>query len=243
MKQSTRASDYGAIRPYDETIPLPPPIVEIQSAPVSTTETNLGFVLTIANLAVTGIIIIAMMIDGTQAGRAIVVGAIYFATTTGSFALVVTGTLSAIVNGWQRERTERQRIVAYRELGELTLEWKLSVEETRQLELVGRRPPAEGVQRVSPLNSYVAPFADGEQAQVEGVRWASMLYDTAGRPDRKRVHADGRIKVRMIGSKRGSGSREAGRWLLRQGIIKRVPGGYALNLDHYPNRDSLRHLL
>jgi hypothetical protein len=47
----------------------------------------------------------------------------------------------------------------------------------------------------------------------------------------------------MIGSKRGSGSRDAGLWLLRERIIEKVPGGYRLNIRDYPTRDSLRHLL
>lgn len=237
----TVAPQYPAV--YEETAIMPPPsYVEVPSQPANV-ETNLGFVLTVANLAITGIIIVAMIVDGTQAKNAIVVGGLYFATTTGTFALVVTGTLTAIVNGWQRERTERQRIVAYRELGELSLEWKLAIEQTRQLELVGRRPSAGDVQRVSPLNTYVPAIADGDEAQAEGIRFAMSLYDTQGRPDGKRVHSDGRLRGRMIGSKRGSGSRDAGRWLLREGIIKRVAGGYSLNLRDFPTRDSLRNWL
>ena len=69
------------------------------------------------------------------------------------------------------------------------------------------------------------------------------LYDTHGRPDSKHVHGDGRLRGRMLGSKRGTGSREAGRWLLRSGIIQRVRGGYALDVIRFPSRDSLRHLL
>lgn len=246
MYKSTRAGDNGAIRPYvlDETVPLPPPIVEVSAAtqPV-TVETNLGFVLTVANLAVTAILIVGMLINGSQVRVAIVVGGVYFALTTTAFVFVITGALTAMVNGWQHERTERQRIEAYRELGEMALDWRLAVEETRQMELQGRRPPTEGVQRVSPLNTFVAPFADGEQAQVEGVRFAMGLYDTKGRPDPQRVHPDGRLKIKMCGSKRGSGSREAGVWLLRVGIIRRVKGGYRLDIDRYPTRDALRHLL
>lgn len=235
------------VSPLDEVAPMPPPFpyatsVEVQSQP-ATVETNLGLVLTVANLAVTAILITGMLINGSQVQSAILVGGAYFAGTTTAFVFVITGALTAMLNGWQHEKTERQRIQAYRELGELAIEWRLAVEETRQMELEGRRPPTEAVQRISPLNSYVAPFADGEQAQVEGVHFAMTLYDTLGKPDPTRLHPDGRLRGRMIGSKRGSGSREAGRWLLREGIIKRVQGGYALQLDKYPTRDTLRHLL
>lgn len=225
----------------DEFMP-PPSYVEVRPTVTPATETNLGFVLTLANLMVTAIIVVAMMLDGAQAQNAIIYGALYFALTMGVFALVVTGALSSIVNGWQHERTERLRVEAWRELGALGIEWRLAVEETRQIELLGRRGSADPLPIAGPQN-YVAPFGDGEQAQVEGVRFAMALYDTHGRPDPKRVHGDGRLKIKMCGSKRGAGSRDAGRWLLRAGIIKRVRGGYALDVARFPTRDSLRHLL
>jgi hypothetical protein len=143
----------------------------------------------------------------------------------------------------ERETTERIRIEAWREIAERAFEWKIAIEETRQLELAGRRTPTGDVHRVSPLNSFVPAIADGEEAQQEGIRFALGLFDTHGRPDAKKLHPDGRLAGRMIGSKRGSGSRDAGLWLLRERIIEKVPGGYRLNIRDYPTRDSLRHLL
>lgn len=226
----------------DDLVP-PPPYVDVRPTPPPATENNLGFILTLANLMVTAIIVVAMMLDGTQAMTAIIVGSVYFAVTMLGFSLVVTGALSGIVAALAHESTERQRIEAYQELGERALEWRLAVEETRQIEMLGRRPHADPLPSTGQIQSYVAPFADGERAQVEGVRFAMSLYDTQGRPDPQRLHRDGRLKVRMIGSKRGSGSVEAGRWLLRAGIVKRVRGGYALDVGRFPDRDSLRHLL
>jgi hypothetical protein len=228
--------------PSEEIFALPPPSIEVRPSPPATIETNLGFVLTLANLMVTAIIVVAMILDGTQAKNAIIAGSLYFAVTMTGFALVVTGALGSMVAALAHEHTERQRIDAYEALGLESFAWRMAVEETRQIELLGRTPPTEGVQRTSPLN-YVAPFADGEQAQHEGVRFAMGLYSTMGRPDPKHVHPDGRLRGRMLGSKRGSGSREAGRWLLRAGIIQRVRGGYALDISRFPTRDSLRHLL
>ena len=247
MDYDNRRARQGAIQPYnaafDEAIALPaPPIVEASSQVA--VETNLGFVLTIANLLLTAILITGMLLNGSHVQRAIMVGGLYFAGTSIVLVFVLTGAMTAMVNAWQRERTERLRVLAYRELGEMALDWRLAVEETRQMELQGRsRPSADAVQRLSPLNSYVAPYADGEKAQVEGVRFAMGLYDTLGRPDAKRVHPDGRLRGRMIGSKRGSGSREAGLWLLQVAIIRRVKGGYALNLARFPTRDSLHIFL
>lgn len=237
---TTKHVQYPAV--VDDVVILPPNSVEVSQQPASV-ETNLGFVVTVANLAVTAILITGMLLNGSQVQNAIITGGIYFAATTTAFVFVITGALTAMVNGWQREKTERQRIMAYRELGEMSIGWKLAVEETRQLELMGRRGGAGDVQRVSPLNSFVPAIADGEEAQAEGVRFAMSLFDTRGNPDGKRLHPDGRLKIKMCGSKRGSGSREAGLWLLREGIIRRVRGGYALAVDKYPTRDSLRMYL
>ena len=239
---------YGAARNYqigmgDDVLLPPPAVVEMAASQPATIETNLGFVLTVANLAVTAILITGMLLNGSQVQTAIIAGGVYFALTTTVFVFVITGALTAMVNGWQREKTERLRVEAWRELGAMALDWRLETERTRQIELEGRRPPTEGVQRVSPLNNYVPAIADGHAAQAEGVRFAMSLYGTTGRPDPRQVHADGRLRQKMLGSKRGSGSRDAGRWLLREHIIERVAGGYRLRIDQFPTRDALRHYL
>jgi uncharacterized integral membrane protein len=222
-----------------EEVAPPPPMIEVQrNSP--TVETNLGLVLTLANLMLTAIIVIFLIVDGTQAIIALIVGAIYFTITMVVFTLLVTGSLPIILADFSRERIEHHRIDAYQELGMKVLEWRLAVEQTRQIELMGRRPPADPVQTAS---NYVPAIADGERAKVEGVGFVMGLFDTQGRPDSTRLHRDGRLRIRMIGSKRGSGSREAGLWLLKQGIVKKVAGGYALDLKQFPHRESLRHLL
>lgn len=234
-------SKYNYVAALDE-LPPPPQYVDVQQNRPATVETNLGFVLTLANLMLAAIIVIAMLLDGTQVMLAIIAGSVYFAVTMVFFTLLVTGSLTMILADLSRERAEHHRIDAYENLGEQAIQWRLAVEETRQIELLGRRPHADPLPPPQ-IQSYVAPFADGEKAQVEGVRFAMSLYDTQGKPDTTRLHSDGRLRGRMLGSKRGTGSPEAGRWLLRAGIIQRVRGGYALNLEKYPARDTLRHLL
>lgn len=235
-------NDLTTRRSSEEIFALPPPpITDVETHPQNI---QAGLIIVVsANLAVMIIVISGMMVGGAKPVEAIIAGVAYFTLTSPIYLAIVTGVLSTVIVRYAREKTERIRIDAYQELGERAIEWRLACEQTRQIELLGRRPPTEGVQRTSPLASYVAPFADGEQAQVEGVRFAMGLYSTVGHPDPKRVHADGRLKQRMLGSKRGSGSREAGRWLLRAGIIQRVRGGYALDVGRFPTRDSLRHLL
>ena len=257
MQNYTRSPAHltSGVSTFDELAPPLPNYVEVQAQP-ATVETNLGFVLTVANLAVTAILITGMLVNGSQVQSAFLIGGAYFATTTTAFVFVITGALTAMVNGWQREKTERLRVSAYRELGTMSLQWRIAVERSRQLEmqpappsLPVHRPDVEGVQRVSPLNTFVEPYVDADRAAIEAVRWAEQLYDRTalGAPDPRKVQLSGeslgRLRVRMIGSKRGGGSRDAGVWLLRQGVIQKVAGGYALRLEAFPYRHYLHALL
>lgn len=247
MNHNGRA-DYGAIQKYasfDEAIPLPTPMVVEQPAqqqPSPAHDAIVGKTVTWANLGVTAIIIVAMLRDGSKVQTALIVGSCYFALATGLYVLTTSGTLTAIVNVWQSQRTERRRIDAYQELGVAMLEWRMMQEQA----LAERRPSTASVHRLSPLGdspNYVTPYLDGEQAAVEAVRFVTSLYDANGLPNRRKVHPDGRLAVRMPGSKRGGGSREAGLWLLRNGVIRRVERGYALDLLAYPTVDRVRRLL
>lgn len=269
-------SKYNYVSALDEISP-PPPTIEVSRNQPATVETNLGFVLTIANLLITGIIITAMMLDGTQVLAAIIAGSVYFAVTMIFFTLLVTGSLTMILADLSRERAEHHRIDAYENLGEQAIQWRISVERNRHLELTQqalpqqltrriaaletelleqgtRRPPAHPPTYVTPYDNIgKAAFAD-EGPQVdstaqEAVAWLSGLYNDLGQPDHKKVQlvgdaaSLGRLRVRMLGSKRGQGSREAGLWLLNQGVVKKVAGGYQVQLHHFPSRESLRNLL
>lgn len=249
MNQSTPRADYGATRPFvlDE-LPLPPgnplgAVAEPETFHVSDHETNAALIVTVAaNIAMSLIIITAMILDGSKANRAIIAGGLYFLVSTITFSFVITGSLTAILGRWARETTERKRIDAYLELGERMLEWRM----LQELALTTPRGPTQPTHRLSPLGdapNYVAPYQDGERAAVEGLRWAVGLYDVGGYPDRRKVGADGRLMCRMIGSKRGGGSRESGLWLLRQGVIVRVRKGYALDVARYSTVADVRRLL
>lgn len=258
----------------DEIAPLPPPPPEAPSKPIPV-ETNLGFIVTSANLLITGIIITAMMVDGTQAKNAIIVGALYFAITMASFALVVTGTLSTIVAALAKERTERQRIDAYQALGEQAIEWRREVEANRAAEIQAQSLPTQLTRRIAALEeellerrlstdplrnvaTFVAPYDNRSQAAhadaprvapavdttaQEAIAWLNDLYDELGNADRRKVRPDGRLRVRMLGSTRGPGSRDAGRWLIDRGAILKVEGGFALNMRYFRTRENVRNLL
>lgn len=231
------------ITPSFEEIPPPPAVYEEPAPHVTDQQTQAALItVTVANVAMSLIIIVAMVLDGSKAGRAIIAGAFYFLASTVTFSFIITGSLTAIMGRWARETTERRRIDAYESLGELMLEWRMM----QEIGLGERRGSTEGVRRLSPLGdspNYVTPYLEGEQAAVEAMRFAVALYGADGRPDRRKVQADGRLAVRMIGSKRGGGSRESGLWLLRQGVIVRVRKGYALDLLKFPTVESVRRLL
>jgi hypothetical protein len=249
MTQLTPRPDYGATRNFvlDDVQMPPAAVIETETLHVSDHETGspLGAALIVtvaANIAMSLIIITAMILDGSKANRAIIAGGLYFLVSTITFSFVITGSLTAILGRWARETTERRRIDAYLELGERMLEWRMMQE---QVPAVPRGPTA-AMHRLSPLGdapNYVTPYLEGEQAAVEGLRWAVGLYDASGQPDRRKVGADGRLLCRMIGSKRGGGSRESGLWLLRNGVIVRVRKGYALAVDRFPAVETVRRLL
>jgi hypothetical protein len=237
----SRVTQHPAV--YDDVVVLPPSPTPLEGEPAPQNIQAGLLIVVSANFMVMGIVMGGMWAGGMNPVAIILSGIGYYTLSTPIYLALVTNVVTNMYSRHERETTERIRIEAWREIAERAFEWKIAIEETRQLELVGRRGATGAAQRVSPLNTFVPAIADGEEAQSEGARFASSLYDTLGRPDAKKLHSDGRLRGRMIGSKRGAGSRDAGRWLLKERIIKRVRGGYALNIAHYPTRDTLKHLL
>ncbi len=232
-----------------------------------------------ANILVTAIIIAGMLIDGTATRRAILSGVLYFAPTTIVFVLALTGTLTDIVRGRQREITERIRIDAYADLAEQALQWRVLVEENRRLELQREAMPADLQRRLAaveydllqrslpapgpqtPGSTFVTPYdnrkrgAFAEETQpshdttaAEAIKWVSdELYTDTGAINHKRVLLTGDargmiVNTKVIGAKRGPGTKEALRWLLDRRVLRKIPGGYALNVDMVPRREDLRYI-
>lgn len=246
QEYSTKRVQYPAV--YDDTysagvVVLPPSPTTLEGEPAPQNIQAALIIVVSANFAVMTTVIIILLFSGVPPLPTILGGIGYYMLTTPLYTAMVTGVITTMYSRREREKTERIRIEAWREIAEHGFEWRLAVEQTRQLELMGRRGGAHPAQRVSPLNSFVPAIEAGEEAQQEAVRFAMGLYATNGKPDPKKLHPDGRLAGRMIGSKRGAGSRDAGRWLLKERIIERVSGGYRLRIDSYPTRDSLKHLL
>lgn len=257
--------------------PPPAPAPEPPSIRRDVQAESAWLVLTLANVLVAAIIIIGMVLDGSTAKRAILFGAIYFFPTMAIFVLALTGTLTDVIRGGQMQRTERQRIAAYADLAELAIQWRLTIEENRRLELESQALPADLQRRLAAIESdllerslpaptapgatYVTPYdnrprgAFASETQpahdttaTEALAWAMSLYTDTGLPDPRRVQllgkpdAIGKVKGEVLGSKRGEGSREALLWLLHRRVLKKVPGGYALNLSAFPRREELRYI-
>jgi hypothetical protein len=228
----------------------PPDPKPVDSPAAPQLDVGLGCVVISANVLVTVVIVVGVWIDSSEAGRAILSGALYFGITTPVYVSMVTNTLTSVVATWQRERTERHRIDAYTDLSELALRYRIRVERNETLRLRQQvalpPPPADPPQGVSPSPRFVAPYADGDRAKQEAITWLAGLYGEDGLPDPRKVSTNGTppgwLKIRMLGSTRGGGSREAGLWLLHQGIVQKHDRNYRLNLGRYPNRMTLRDL-
>lgn len=222
---STKNSWVPAIPDSDILPPPPEPLPQAPSIRKDVQAENAWFVLTFANVLVATIIVAGMLVDGSTTGRAILYGSLYFFFTMTIFVLALTGTLTDIVRGRQREITERERIDAYADLGSQTLQWHILVEQNRRLELqrdalpadLERRlvavetdllerslpaPPRQGDTWVSPYdNRKRGAFAAQTQpphdtTAQEAVAWAMTLYLDNGHPDPARVQLDGKLDAR-----------------------------------------------
>lgn len=225
MSNNQYRSSYVPAVPDDVLAPPPAPLPEAPLVRDSVRAENAWFVLTFANVLVATIIVAGMLVDGSTTGRAILYGSLYFFFTMTIFVLALTGTLTDIVRGRQREITERIRIDAYADLGSQTLQWHILVEQNRRLELqrdalpadLERRlvavetdllerslpaPPRQGDTWVSPYdNRKRGAFAAQTQppqdtTAQEAVAWAMTLYLDNGHPDPARVQLDGKLDAR-----------------------------------------------
>lgn len=208
---------------------LPPPPAPRPDGPLvrdAVRADNAWLVLTIANVLVALVIIVGMLVDGSTARRAILFGAVYFFPTMAVFVLALTGTLTDIVRGRQREITERQRIDAYADLGGQAIAWRIAVEDNRRLELERDNLPATLSKRLTQLENrmddvcsppaeglhpppHVTPYdnrgrgafaAETQPAQdttrEEAIRWAMQLYNDIGEPHSHYVQLVGKPEAR-----------------------------------------------
>lgn len=209
-----------------EIAPPPTPLPEAPSIARDVSAAGAWFVLTVANVIVATVIIVGMLVDGSSAGNAILLGAAYFFPTMAIFVLALTGTFTDVIRSAQRERTERQRIDVYADLGGQAIAWRIAVEDNRRLELERDNLPATLSKRLTQLESrlddvyslpaeglqpppHVTPYdnrkrgafaAETQPAQdttrEEAIRWAMQLYNDLGDPHPHYVQLTGKPEAR-----------------------------------------------
>lgn len=179
---STKNSWVPAI-PDPEILPPPPePLPQAPSIRKDVQAENAWFVLTFANVLVAAIIVAGMLVDGSTTGRAILYGSLYFFLTMTIFVLALTGTLTDIVRGRQREITERERIAAYADLGEQAIRWRQTVEDNRRMEILRESLPGDMSKRLAAVERALLEGRGG-RGDAEGVQpptWVTP-YDNRGR--------------------------------------------------------------
>lgn len=201
-----KQSSYVPALPPEIVPPPPQPSAEPPLVRDSIDSTGAWFVVTLSISLFTIITIVAMLVDGTAGRAAVAAGVKIFLGAMGLVVFVLSGTLTDIVRGWQREKTERHRIDAYADLGEKHLDWRLAVERNRQAELERDALPADLKRRLGEVeralleardgrgdteglqpDTYVAPYdnrargplAPANQTDTtadEALRWAKKLY-------------------------------------------------------------------
>jgi|GEM_PF-3536270 len=222
--QPTRWSFTPAVEDILSPPPVPPPDpppAQIRAG----ADQALGFVVTVANILVTIVIIVGMIVESKAVGRSILTGALYFATTTAIYVLALTGTLTDVIRGGQQQRTERLRIDAYADLAEQAIQWRLLVEENRKAELETPALPGDLAGRLSDVEqalkertvaalksdgeTFVTPYDNRSRAALaaetqpardttanEARAWAMGLYTDMGLPNPKCVQLTGKREAR-----------------------------------------------
>lgn len=225
MSNNQYRSSYVPAVPDDVLAPPPAPLPDAPLVRDSVRAENAWFVLTFANVLVATIIVAGMLVDGSTTGRAILYGSLYFFFTMTIFVLALTGTLTDIVRGRQREITERERIAAYADLGEQAIRWRVKVEDNRRREIERDSLPSTLARRLTQLEakldelgegdaegmqppSYVSAYDNRGQAAFaqelhpadttrdEAVAWARKLYNDLGEPHPHYVQLSGKESAR-----------------------------------------------
>lgn len=113
-----------------------------------------------------------------------------------------------------------------------------------QLRAQGRMLPAEGTQTPGGpqalTDNFVAPYTPQDIA--EAVAYAESLYGPDGYLDSRKVHANGKIRVAVIGSQSQGGSQDARQYLIDRRFLVQREGGYWVARNRYPTALDLHKL-
>lgn len=187
----------------------------------------LGGIVTIANVLVAAIMITFMVRGEWGAVTAIIVSGVYYAVTTLSALLVLSGTLTQIVTNHQEQTTRRQYHVL-------------------QAQRTALPDPMQGVRSLPVTGTFVAPVDDSDYRAA--LAYVATLYGSDGQPDAKRVALgtsdpgqEGRLRI-------ANPPRSTLEWLVARGVLQPITkrgevNGYRLNLIAAPTLPTARAAL
>jgi hypothetical protein len=211
---------------------------------------GLGAIVTIANVLVTIVLVVAMYVDSHSATVAVLSGIGFFVVSTTLTLLTLSGTLTAIVVGRQKEVTTRRmhmmQLEVYRTQAGLLaapepLMLPAPVEEPALAPLEGSMPAVEPLPPPSMPARFV-PAVDASAAR-DAILWAMTLYTPEGQPDPSKVRLDskresaGRLRVP---APKSSAVKE---FLLTKRVLERVDGGLRLRVDRFGSSAKVRELM
>lgn len=217
--------------------------------PTNSTQTHtiyatggLGNVVTIANVLVTIILIVAIYADNGSATLAVLAGVGYFGVSTTVALLTLSGTLThVLINRQQQVTVRRLHQLQFKQVSEPPP--SMAVVDLPQLP---RTPHADPLPPpgLPAAKSFVAPSAGevSEAARREAAAWVLQLYASNGEPDPNKVllqsgrERPGRIRV-------GAPGKEAKQLLLSRGVLLDLGNGFRLNLVRCPTIEAARQYL
>lgn len=209
---------------------------EHKPAPVIYQTGGLGGLVIIANTLFAVVIITALIRNQTSAATAIVAGGLYYAVTTHSALLILSGSLTAIAQNRAEQHTQRR-----------LYELQYTVRSRAADPLPQLPGPVYDASWVEPRptlpngSTFVPAREQDDSVRRTAVAWLLQLFDQDGNLNPKKVilntqkERPGRINVSLPSAK-------AKQYLLDNRIIYPMPHGYRYNL-RYPTVADVRRAL
>jgi hypothetical protein len=190
---------------------------------------GLSKVITIANTLVSLILIVGMVLDKHSVTTSTIAGVGYFALSTTTTLLILSGSLSAIVISRQHQLTTRRlHALQYREQPAIEI-------------LPAPHSPAQLATQPSEMNWVPAVANPHDTQRRDAIAWLLLLYQEDGRPDPSKVNLKAGEKQGSIWAKWPPP--EAIDYLTSKGAIIHNGNSLTLNLTRFPTRQALTERL
>lgn len=201
---------------------------------------GVGAIIIIVNCIFAAIIIFALARNAQSAVPAIIGGVLFYGTATPLMLFIVTGGFAQWMLGREHEVTIRSR--DRHEVAMWHAEMSMRVMPPTQLP---DSQPTESLQPAALIESpnYVSATPNDRQLARNAKAWAATaLYLENGDPNPDAVNLKGGTEAAGRLKTAAPSNPEVKQFLLDRKVLLRVRQGMALNLEQYPNRESLRWL-